>query len=68
MLRIGLIVLTASGPVELRGRNGCDRRFWWGYPLRRGKPLRQRMWVGTAADIQAVRTANGFQTLLPGFL
>ena len=68
MLRIGLTVMTARGPVELRGRNACDHRFWWGWPIRHGKPLRDRMWVGTAADIQAIRTANGFQTFLPGLV
>lgn len=68
MLHPGLIVLTSRGPVELRGRNGCHRWMWWGWPIRNGRPLKNHTWVGTARDVLAVRVEYGFQTVLPGYL
>lgn len=68
MLRPGLIVMTARGPVELRGRNGCHRWMWWGWPVEKGKPLKQRFRLLTAEDVQAIKVEQGFQTILPGML
>ena len=68
MLRPGLIVLTARGKVELRGRNGCNLAQWWGFPYINGRPDRRRMWIGFARDIHAIETDYGFQCVLPGLL
>lgn len=68
MLRPGMIVMTARGPVELRGRNGCHRWMWWGWPIKNGKSQRQHMWVGTAAQVQAIKVEQGYQMMFPEML
>ena len=68
MLRPGMIVMTARGPVLLEGRNGCHRWMWHGLPVVGGKPQKHRWCIVTNEDVTAIKVEQGFQTVLPGLL
>lgn len=67
-LKHGMKVMTARGPVALRGRNGCFPEQWWGYPVINGKMDRKHIRVLTARDVTALPVREGWQGVLPGLL
>ena len=61
----GDIVMDKKGrELELEGRNQCRRDMWTAFPLKDGKPQKDRWAIVTEAEIVAVKRPAGFQYIL----
>ncbi len=67
-LKEGMIVLTPRGEMQLEGVNGAHRWMWYAQAIVKGEIQKESCRLITNEDVIAIKTENGFQTILPGVL